>query len=47
LRNSGGGGDADHVVKTGTGPQRVFHNIHHSGSAGQHPNKADGPGRRS
>jgi hypothetical protein len=35
LRNSGGE-EADHVVKTGNSPQRVFTNIHHSGSAGHH-----------
>jgi len=35
TRNSGGE-EADHIVKTGTGPQRVFTNIHNPGSARQH-----------
>jgi hypothetical protein len=35
LRNSGGE-EADHVVQTGSGPQRVFHNIHHGGTAHRH-----------
>src|SRR6516165_4424867 len=35
LRNSGGE-EADHVVQTGTGPQRVFTNIHNPGSSRQH-----------
>jgi hypothetical protein len=41
LRNSGGE-EADHIVKTGTGPTRVIHNIHNPGSARQHG--ADNPG---
>jgi len=44
LRNSGGE-EADHIVKTGTGPQRVFHNIHHSGTARKHG--SDNPGEGS
>jgi len=35
LRNSGGE-EADRIVKTGSGPQRVFHNLHNPGSARQH-----------
>jgi hypothetical protein len=35
LRNSGGE-EADTTVKTGDGPQRVFHNLHNSGSARKH-----------
>lgn len=35
LRNSGGE-EADRIVKTGDGPQRVFHNLHNPGSARQH-----------
>jgi hypothetical protein len=34
-RNSGGE-EADQIVKSGTGPRRVFHNIHNPGSARQH-----------
>jgi hypothetical protein len=43
LRNSGGE-EADTIVKTGTGAQRVFHNIHNPGSARQHgaDNKGEG-----
>ena len=42
LRNSGGE-EADHIVKTGTSPQRVFHNIHNPDSARQHggPNRGE------
>jgi hypothetical protein len=35
LRNSGGD-DADVCVQTGDSAQRVFHNLHLSGSAGKH-----------
>jgi hypothetical protein len=35
LRNSGGE-EADTTVKTGEGPQRVFHNLHNPGSARKH-----------
>jgi hypothetical protein len=35
LKNSGGE-QCDTTVKTGNSPQRVFHNIHPSGSARQH-----------
>jgi hypothetical protein len=35
LRNSGGE-EADHIVKTGSGAQRVFHNIHHGANMRQH-----------
>ena len=43
LRNSGGE-EADHVVQKGSGPTRVFHNIHNPGSARQHgeTNKGEG-----
>lgn len=43
LRNSGGE-EADTTVKTGDGPQRVFHNLHNSGSAKRHgePNAGEG-----
>ena len=43
LRNSGGE-EADHIIKTGNGPQRVFHNIHNPGSARRHgsPNEGEG-----
>jgi hypothetical protein len=48
-RNSGGDIPADVKTKTGKGPQRVFHNIHHSGSAGgsttKTPNANDGDGQ--
>ena len=30
LRNSGGDLPADVRTKTGDGPQRVFHNVHHA-----------------
>jgi hypothetical protein len=43
LRNSGGE-EADTTVKTGTGPQRVFHNIHNPGSARRHGNVNPGEG---
>ena len=44
LRNSGEGAGPDITIKTGDSPQRVFHNIHHSGSADQHgpPHKGEG-----
>jgi hypothetical protein len=32
-RNSGGDIPADVRTKTGDGPQRVFHNVHNSGTA--------------
>ena len=35
LRNSGGE-EADHIVQKGSGPTRVFHNIHNPGSARRH-----------
>jgi hypothetical protein len=35
LKNSGGE-EADTTVKTGDGPQRVYHNIHHPGSERRH-----------
>jgi hypothetical protein len=41
LRNSGGE-EADSITKTGTGAQRVFHNLHNPGSARQHG--SDNPG---
>ena len=43
LRNSGGE-EADHIIKTGSGPQRVFHNLHNPGSARRHgsPNEGEG-----
>lgn len=43
LRNSGGE-EADHIIKTGTGPQRVFHNLHNPGSARQHGQGDPGEG---
>jgi hypothetical protein len=33
LRNSGGDLPADVKTQQGKGPQRVFHNIHHAGTA--------------
>jgi hypothetical protein len=33
LLNSGGGIPADVKTQHGKGPQRVFHNIHHGGTA--------------
>jgi hypothetical protein len=43
LRNSGGE-EADHIVKTGDGARRTFHNIHNPGSARRHGevNKGEG-----
>ena len=41
LRNSGGE-EADHIVQNGTGPTRVFHNLHNSGSARQHGSPNEG-----
>ncbi len=38
LKNSGGDLPADVKTKTGDGPQRVFHNVHHA--AGQNKTKA-------
>jgi hypothetical protein len=35
LKNSGGEG-ATHTVKTGEGPQRVFHNVHEKGAQHNH-----------
>jgi hypothetical protein len=35
LRNSGGE-EADRIVQKGSGPTRVFHNIHNPGSARRH-----------
>jgi len=32
LDDSGGGNPGSTTVKTGDGPQRVFHHIHHSGN---------------
>jgi hypothetical protein len=43
LKNSGGE-QCDTTVKTGNSPQRVFHNIHPSGSAKQHGTKDKGSG---
>jgi hypothetical protein len=43
LRNSGGE-EADTVVKTGSGPQRVFHNLHNPGSARRHGEVNPGEG---
>jgi hypothetical protein len=34
LRNSGDCDNADTVVQNGNSAQRVFHNIHHSGTQG-------------
>jgi hypothetical protein len=41
LRNSGGE-EADTIHKTGTGPQRVYSNLHNSGSARQHGSSNEG-----
>jgi hypothetical protein len=43
LKNSGGE-EADHTVKTGDGPNRVFHNIHNPGSARRHGSVNPGEG---
>jgi hypothetical protein len=43
LRNSGGE-EADTTVKTGSGPQRVFHNLHNPGSVRQHGKENPGEG---
>jgi hypothetical protein len=44
LRNSGDTANADHVVQNGSGPTRVFHNVHDGGSAKRHgqPNVGEG-----
>jgi hypothetical protein len=44
LRNSGAGAKPDVTVQTGNSPQRAFHNIHHSGSAGKHGSDNRGEG---
>ena len=43
LRNSGGE-ESDVTTKTGNSPQRVFHNIHHTGNVMQRgeDNKGEG-----
>jgi hypothetical protein len=43
LRNSGGE-EADHIVQKGSGPTRIFTNIHHPGSARQHGSGNPGEG---
>jgi hypothetical protein len=43
LRNSGGQ-EADHIIQSGSGSRRLFHNIHNSGSARQHGSDNKGEG---
>jgi hypothetical protein len=43
LKNSGGV-EADHVIQSGSGSRRLFHNVHLSGSARQHGKENPGEG---
>jgi hypothetical protein len=43
LKNSGGE-EADHIIQSGSGSRRLFHNVHLSGTARQHGKENPGEG---